>query len=147
MVLGLFGYYPWHYGAWDFFLDLGLETLACLRDFVTLYSIPLLAWGYCVSLYLWNTTYYTGTAIVFGMFDIPCRIYTWYCEYYTLPMGICSYLIISLLTSLWRNFWLDSSTDASLLEVLWVSFYSCSVATDSFPFGIALSSFFHFHFA
>ena len=28
MVIGLFGYHPWHYGAWDFFLDLGLETLA-----------------------------------------------------------------------------------------------------------------------
>ena len=27
MVLGLFGYYPWHYGAWDFFLDLGFENL------------------------------------------------------------------------------------------------------------------------
>ena len=36
MVFGLFGYYPWHYGAWDFFLDLGLETLAYLGDFVTL---------------------------------------------------------------------------------------------------------------
>ena len=27
MILGLFGYYPWNYGALDF-LDLGLETLA-----------------------------------------------------------------------------------------------------------------------
>ena len=32
MVLGLFGYYPWHDGAVDFFLDLGLETLAYLGD-------------------------------------------------------------------------------------------------------------------
>ena len=36
MTLGLFGYYPWHYGAWDFFsfffLDLGLETLAYVGD-------------------------------------------------------------------------------------------------------------------
>ena len=36
MVLGLFGYYPWHYGAWDYFLDLGLETLAYLGDLVIL---------------------------------------------------------------------------------------------------------------
>ena len=28
MLLGLFGYYPWHYGAWDFFLDLGLEVMS-----------------------------------------------------------------------------------------------------------------------
>ena len=36
MILGLFGYYPWHYGAVDFFLDLGLETLAYLGDLVIL---------------------------------------------------------------------------------------------------------------
>ena len=39
MILGLFSYYPWHYGAWDFFLDLGLETLAYLGYFVTLFDI------------------------------------------------------------------------------------------------------------
>ena len=38
MILGLFGYYPWHYGVLDF-LDLGLETLAYLGDFVTLFDI------------------------------------------------------------------------------------------------------------
>ena len=38
MILGLFGYYPWHYGVWDF-LDLGLETLAYVGDFVTLIDI------------------------------------------------------------------------------------------------------------
>ena len=38
MLLGLFGYYPWHYGVMDF-LDLGLETLAYLGDFVTLINI------------------------------------------------------------------------------------------------------------
>ena len=38
MILGLFGYYPWHYGVLDF-LDLGLETLAYLGDFVTLFKI------------------------------------------------------------------------------------------------------------
>ena len=31
MILGLFGYYPWHYGVLDF-LDLGLETLAYVGD-------------------------------------------------------------------------------------------------------------------
>ena len=36
MVLGLFGYYPRHYRAWDYFLDLGLETLAYLGDLVIL---------------------------------------------------------------------------------------------------------------
>ena len=36
MVLGLFGYYPWYYGAWDFFSDLGLETLAYPGDLVIL---------------------------------------------------------------------------------------------------------------
>ena len=36
--------------------------------------------------------------------------------------GICFYLIISLLTSWWHNFWPDLSADASLLDVLWVSF-------------------------
>ena len=36
MVLRLFGYYPWHSGALDFFLNLGLETLAYLGDLVIL---------------------------------------------------------------------------------------------------------------
>ena len=36
MALGLFGYHPWHYGEVDFFLDLGLETLAYLGDLVIL---------------------------------------------------------------------------------------------------------------
>ena len=41
MILGLFGYYPWHYGVLYFldFLDLGLETLAYVGDFVTLIDI------------------------------------------------------------------------------------------------------------
>ena len=39
MILGLFGYYPWHYGVLDFLWDLGLETLAYLGDFVTLFDI------------------------------------------------------------------------------------------------------------
>ena len=39
MILGLFGYYPWHYVAGDYFLDLGLETLAYLGDLVTLIDI------------------------------------------------------------------------------------------------------------
>ena len=38
MVLGLFGYYPWHYGVLDF-LDLGLEALAYDEDLVTLIDI------------------------------------------------------------------------------------------------------------
>ena len=38
MILGLFGYYPWHYGVWDF-LDLGLETLAYVGYLVTLIDI------------------------------------------------------------------------------------------------------------
>ena len=38
MILGLFGYYPWHYGALDF-LDLGLETLAYVGDLETLFDI------------------------------------------------------------------------------------------------------------
>ena len=38
MILGLFGYYPWHYGVLDF-LDLGLETLAYVGDLVTLIDI------------------------------------------------------------------------------------------------------------
>ena len=32
MILGRFGHYPWHYGAWDFFLDLGLENMAYVGD-------------------------------------------------------------------------------------------------------------------
>ena len=38
MILGLFGYYPWHYGVLDF-LDLGLETLAYVGDLLTLIDI------------------------------------------------------------------------------------------------------------
>ena len=38
IILGLFGYYPWHYGVLDF-LDLGLETLAYLGDLVILIDI------------------------------------------------------------------------------------------------------------
>ena len=38
MILRLFGYYPWHYGVLDF-LDLGLDTLAYLGEFVTLFDI------------------------------------------------------------------------------------------------------------
>ena len=38
MILGLVGYYPWHYGVLDF-LDLGLETLAYVGDLVTLIDI------------------------------------------------------------------------------------------------------------
>ena len=38
MILGLFGYYPWHCGVLDFF-DLGLETLAYIRDLVILFDI------------------------------------------------------------------------------------------------------------
>ena len=38
MVLGLFGYYPWHYGVLDF-LDIGIETLAYVVDLVTLIDI------------------------------------------------------------------------------------------------------------
>ena len=38
MILGLFGYYPWHYGVWDF-LDLGLETLAYVGDLLNLIDI------------------------------------------------------------------------------------------------------------
>ena len=38
MVLGLFGYYPWHYGALDF-SNLGLETLAYVGDLETLIDI------------------------------------------------------------------------------------------------------------
>ena len=41
MMLGLFGYYPWHYGALDF-LDLGLKTLAYVGDLMTL--IDILSW-------------------------------------------------------------------------------------------------------
>ena len=38
VILGLFGYYPWHYGVLDF-LDLGLETLSYVGDLVTLIDI------------------------------------------------------------------------------------------------------------
>ena len=38
MILGLFGYYPWHYGVLDF-LDLGFETLAYVGDLVTIIEI------------------------------------------------------------------------------------------------------------
>ena len=38
MILGLFGYYPWHYEILDF-LNLGLETLAYVGDLVTLIDI------------------------------------------------------------------------------------------------------------
>ena len=38
MILGLFGYYPWHYGVLDF-LDLGIETLDYIGDLVTLIGI------------------------------------------------------------------------------------------------------------
>ena len=35
-------YYPWHYGAWDFFLDLGLETMTYLRDLIWLFCLEFL---------------------------------------------------------------------------------------------------------
>ena len=38
MILGLFGYYPWHYGVLDF-LDVGLETMTYVGDLVTLIDI------------------------------------------------------------------------------------------------------------
>ena len=38
MALGIFGYYPWHYGVLDF-LDLGIETLTYFGDLVTLIDI------------------------------------------------------------------------------------------------------------
>ena len=38
MIFGLFGYYPWHYGALDF-LDLELVALAYVGDLVTLIDI------------------------------------------------------------------------------------------------------------
>ena len=38
MILRLFRYYPWHYGALNF-LDLGIETLAYVGDLVTLIDI------------------------------------------------------------------------------------------------------------
>ena len=38
MILGLFGYYLWHYGVLDS-LDLGLETLSYVGDLVTLIDI------------------------------------------------------------------------------------------------------------
>ena len=38
MILGLFGYYPWHYGVLDL-LDLGLETLSYVGDLMTLIDI------------------------------------------------------------------------------------------------------------
>ena len=38
MILGLFGYYLWHYRALEF-LDLGLETLAYVGNLVTLINI------------------------------------------------------------------------------------------------------------
>ena len=38
MILGLFGYYPWHYGVLDL-LDLGLETLAYVGYLVILMDI------------------------------------------------------------------------------------------------------------
>ena len=38
MILGLFGHYPWHYGAFDL-LDLGLETLAYDGDLVILIDV------------------------------------------------------------------------------------------------------------
>ena len=45
MVLGLFGYYPWHYGAWDFFLglrirNLGLSWRPC--DLICLFYLEIL---------------------------------------------------------------------------------------------------------
>ena len=56
-----------------------------------------------------------------GIFDSICMIYMWLWMLY-IAYGICSYLKISILTSWWRNIRLDLSADASLLEVLWVSF-------------------------
>ena len=38
MILGLFGYYPCHFGVLNF-LDSGLETLAYVRNLVTLIDI------------------------------------------------------------------------------------------------------------
>ena len=38
MLLGLLGYYPWHYGVMDF-LDLGVETLTHVEDLMTLIVI------------------------------------------------------------------------------------------------------------
>ena len=96
-------------------------AVECARYFEK--GFPFLTWGYCVSLYLWITIYYIGTTLVFGMFYGLCRIYVymWLWILY-ISHGICSCLKISILISWWLNFWLDLSTDASLLEVLWVSF-------------------------
>ena len=38
MLLGLLGYYPWHYEVLDF-LDIGVETLIYVGDLVTLIDI------------------------------------------------------------------------------------------------------------
>ena len=47
MILGLFGYYPWHCGVLDF-LDLGLETLAYVGDPVILIDILSGHWVVCL---------------------------------------------------------------------------------------------------
>ena len=60
-------------------------VVECARYFEK--SFPFLTWGYCVSLYLWNTIYYIGTTLVLGVFDSLCRIYVCDYECYTLPMG------------------------------------------------------------
>ena len=49
-------------------------AVECARYFEK--SFPFLAWGYCVSLYLWNTIYCIGTTLVLGIFDSLCRICT-----------------------------------------------------------------------
>ena len=112
----------------------------------TLRKLPLLAWGFCVPLYLWNTVYYVGIIFVFGMLDGLCRIHI------SMIVNAIHYpwdLFISnkILTSWWCNFWLNLSIDASLLEVSLGFFYSCLIATDSYMFGTVLLPFSHFHFA
>ena len=60
-------------------------TVECARYFEK--RFPFLTWGYFVSLYLWNTIYYIGTTLVFGIFDSLCRICICDYECHTLPMG------------------------------------------------------------
>ena len=75
----------------------------------------------CFTLFVEHNLLYWHCYCIWHVWYFMQDMYIWLWMLH-IAHGVCSYMIISSLTSLWRNFWLDLSTDANLLEVLWVSF-------------------------
>ena len=116
MILGLSGYYPWHYGVLDF-LDLGLETLAYVGDLVPLIDILsgvldvylktlgclfVLCAGYCDYIFCLELRIHSYTTVTLPnfcedlihlKFDSLKRFSTFACLVSIQIMGILSWLI------------------------------------------------------